>query len=192
MTLAIVKFYGGLLRLYIGDVKVQIEYSFVLIISFFLLLGNYSMMYVLLFSALHELGHIALLYALGGKADKITVAYYGIGLKHQAKFTVGKEILFLLGGILVNGAFAIFNVHRQINLSLLLINAMPIYPLDGGRVIKLLLYSAFDLALSDKLFLAVGICSIIAIIIAAVIYGNLSLALIAFYLIIYSLNNSLN
>lgn len=156
-----------------------------------LLVGNYSMMYVLLFSALHELGHIALLYSLGGRADLITVAYYGIGLKHTSNLSVTREIIFLLGGIIVNGFFAIIDVKRQINLSLMLINILPIYPLDGGRVLKLVLNSIFDYSISNKLFTTVGFISIFAIIVFAVAKGNLSLGLIAFYLIIYSFNKTL-
>lgn len=179
------------MKFYVNGVMIKIEYSFVLIISFFLLIENYSMMYVLLFSALHEMGHLLLLYIMGGKADKITIAYYGIGLKHSSKLTVTGEILFLLGGILVNALFVVLNLQRNINLSLLMINALPIYPLDGGRVLKLMLNSTLDLSVSDRFLTAIGICSILIIIAFAIFEGNLSLALIAFYLIIYSINNSL-
>ncbi len=178
------------MKFYINNAQIKIEFSFILIISASLIFENYNLIYVLLFSALHELGHIVLLYILGGKADSVTIAYYGIGLKHSSNLSYGREIIFLLGGITVNLLFALLDIYRNINLSLFIINALPIYPLDGGRVFKLMLCSLFDISLSDKLLTISGIIFITLIIITAVIRGNISLALIAVYLIIYTLNRS--
>lgn len=178
------------MKFYINHVEIKIEFSFILIISASLIFENYNLIYILLFSALHELGHILLLYLLGGNADSVTIAYYGIGLKHSSNLSYGREITFLLGGIAVNLIFALFDIYRDINLSLFMINALPIYPLDGGRVFKLLLCRWFDIALSDKLLTVSGIVFITLIIIMAVVHGNISLALIAVYLIIYTFNRS--
>lgn len=178
------------MKLYINGVEIKLEFSFILMISASLIFGNYTIIFVLLFSALHEMGHIILLYILGGKADSVTIAYYGIGLKHSSNLSYGREILFLLGGITVNLIFALLDVHRDINSALFIINALPIYPLDGGRVFKLILSRFFDIALSDKVLTVSGIVFIAVITAAAVLQGNISLAFISVYLIIYTFNRS--
>lgn len=183
-------FYGGLVKFYINNVGIKIEFSFILIISASLIFENYNLIFVLLFSALHELGHIVLLYILGGKADSVTIAYYGIGLKHSSDLSYSREIIFLLGGIAVNLMFALLDIHREINLALFVINALPIYPLDGGRVFKLILCKWFGIALSDRVMTVSGIIFIALIIILAAVCGNISLVLIAVYLIIYTFNRS--
>lgn len=178
------------MKLYINGVEFKLEFSFILMISASLIFGNYNLIFVLLFSALHELGHILLLYILGGKADSVTIAYYGIGLKHSSDLSYAREILFLLGGISVNLLFVLLDVHRNINLALLMVNALPIYPLDGGRVFKLILSIFFDITLSDRVLTISGIIFITVIIVTALLQENISLAFISVYLIIYTFNRS--
>ncbi|MFR5875948.1 MAG: site-2 protease family protein [Eubacterium sp.] len=178
------------MRFYINNVSIKIEFSFFLIISFSILTDSESVLYVILFSALHELGHIVMLYVLGGRAESITIACYGIGLKHKSKLNDFRQILFLLGGVTVNFIFVLLNIEREINLALFAVNILPLYPLDGGRVLKLVLNNLLTINISDKVFKIISIIIIAFLIAAAVYFKNLSLTLIVIYIIIYSLNNS--
>lgn len=155
-----------------------------------MLTGEYNILWVLLFSGLHELGHLAVLYAAGGKAARIKLAFYGIGLVQKGTLTNLRQIIFLFGGIAVNAAFSLLNIHREINLALLVMNSLPVYPLDGGRILKLCLNNVLTLDLSDKVFKLLSIVIIILFIALAAYVKNVSLLLIAAYVILYSINNS--
>lgn len=175
---------------YINKVKIKIEYSFLLIIAFALLLQNSVMLCVLLFSSLHELAHLISLVVFKGKPDELCLAFYGIGLKHSSKLSFSKELTFLLSGVAVNFLFAILNIQRDINYSLALINILPVYPLDGGRALKLVLNKLFSLSVSDKVFKTVSVVFSFLLIFGFIYYKNFSLLLIFVYLIIFSFNNS--
>lgn len=182
--------YGDILKFYLNNVSIKIEYSLFLMIAFALLLEFDSVLYVILFSSLHEMGHIAVLYLFKGKAKSITISYYGIGLKHNCDFSNSKMILFLLSGVFVNLLFSIFNIQREINTALFFINILPLYPLDGGRAIKIMIDSIFDLKSSILIFRIITCLAVILLIFLAVYLKNLSLILIVLYIIVYSVCNS--
>lgn len=182
--------YGDILKFYLNNVSIKIEYSLFLMIAFALLLEFDSVLYVILFSSLHEMGHIAVLYLFKGKAKSITISYYGIGLKHNCDFSNSKMILFLLSGVFINLLFAIFNIQREINTALFFINILPLYPLDGGRALKIMIDSIFDLKSSVVLFRIITCLAVILLIFLAVYLKNLSLILIVLYIIVYSVCNS--
>ena len=167
---------------YVNKCKVKIEYPFLLLLSFAVLLKAEELPYILLFSALHEAGHIIILYLLGGRIDEITVSFYGIGLKHSSALTMSREIMFLSGGIGVNLLFVLLNIKREINLLLLIFNVLPLYPLDGGRIVKLLF------GLKEKYFTYFSVLFIIIILIFAIFIKNISLILIAIYILFFLFN----
>lgn len=138
---------------------------------------------MLLFAALHELGHLLLLLLFGGKPERLTLAFYGIGLRHTSCLNRWQEWLFLLGGIGVNGLLAALHIHPEINVPLLVINALPVYPLDMGRALSLYLPYAFCRVLS-----AVMWCGLV---IAAVLLRNVSLGMLAGYILVFSLKEDL-
>ncbi len=164
-------------------VKIRIKFSFILIISFSLLTGADSLIYVLLFSSLHEAGHIISLYLLGAGAERITLSFYGIGLTHKAKLSRGEELIFLLSGCAVNLVFVLLGIRRDINLPLFILNILPVYPLDGGRALSLLT------GLNIKLFYSVSFTVLAGIIIYSVYTVNFTLLLISVYLCVFAVSD---
>ncbi len=168
----------------IFNCQLKIEFSFVLLLAVALLTGVNRLLYVLLFAVLHETGHLVALLLFGGKPERITIAFYGIGLKHTAHFKRWQEWLFLLSGIGVNALLSILRVHPEINLPLLIINALPVYPLDMGR--------ALALYLPYRICRVLSVVVLLSMVTAALLMRNWSLGLIAAYIFLFSLKEELS
>lgn len=178
------------MRFSLFGTEFKVEYTFFLMLAFSVLVSNYSLIYVLVFSALHELGHIAALTVLGERAELITVAYYGIGLKYNSHTAPLKSIIIYLCGPAVNLIFILLGIEFEINTVLFVLNLLPIYPLDGGRILKVILNRVFSLALSDKIYFYISFVFALLLLVLSVYLKSLSLFLIIIYLLVYSLNNS--
>ncbi|MBQ9792108.1 MAG: metalloprotease, partial [Clostridia bacterium] len=109
-----------------------------IIVSYFILL------------LLHEMGHMYMARMLGYKFNTIDFMPYGLGLKTNTTYiNVKNDILISISGPLVNFMIAIIIVvvwwvmpisyyytldMFYINVSIIVLNILPIFPLDGGRV----------------------------------------------------------
>ncbi len=171
-------------------IRISLDFSFFLLIAFALALHFENVLYMVLFSSLHEAGHLLVLYLLRGKAQEIHVSYYGIGLKQQNAFSASGEILFLLAGPLVNLVFFACGVYRQLNFALMFINLLPIFPLDGGRILRCVLSRCFSLRVSDALLKGISAVLCLLFISAGIYLKNISLILISLYTIFYCVNLS--
>ncbi len=146
-----------------------------------LLLEADNLLELLIFSSLHEIGHLAALYISGGKADEIKLSFYGFAIKYSVKLKRNREFLVLLAGPAVN--LVLFILFRNgINLMLFLFNILPIYPLDGGRILNLYMikvnrYISF-------IFLFFLFCLSFYLLFK---FGVFSMLLICFYLTVYSI-----
>ncbi len=169
----------------IFGVKVKIEYAFLLMLAFAVFVRAENVLWVILFSSLHEIGHILSLYLLGGRAECVTLSFYGIGLKHSAQLGRAGELAFLGSGCLVNLVFVFLNIKREINFPLFMLNVLPIYPLDGGRIAKALF------GINEKLFRFVSALFLVTLLIYSVYLRNINLILITVYLAIFSFNEDL-
>lgn len=98
-------------------------------------------------AALHECGHLAAL-------RLCRVPVFGIELRaggaviHTGVTGAGREAVCTAAGPLVNLVLAVAFFHAAprsalVNLLLLCFNLLPVYPLDGGRLLRLLLCRLF-------------------------------------------------
>ncbi|MDE5984223.1 MAG: hypothetical protein K2H13_03085 [Eubacterium sp.] len=169
------------MRFFIGNCELRIEFSFILVLCFATMLGANELLYLLLFSGLHELGHLIVLAICGGRADILTFSFYGLALKYSSQLSRLKEFFVLLAGPLVNLILYII-IRDDINLVLFAINILPIYPLDGGRMLRLFSYR-ISVIISKMLLVLIVILSIWLII----KFKSFSMLLIAVYLVVYSI-----
>lgn len=122
----------------IKSFKLKIEFSFVLILCAAVMLGADNALRFLLFSALHELGHIVAFYLLGAKIERLTLSCCGAALRYKSCLSPHSEAIAALAGPAVNLAlYAVFN--DEVNLLLFSLNMLPVFPLDGGRAVKAVL-----------------------------------------------------
>ncbi len=168
------------MRLKLFDTVIIIDFSFVLIISLALLFGAGGLLRLLLFSGLHELGHLAALAICKKRTDSLRLSFYGAALKYSASLSKGRECFVLLCGPLVNLLLFLF-LKDEINISLFILNLLPIYPLDGGRALRLFLPRVSDYV--SYVFLAVFIAFSLYLIACHKVY---SMLLISVYLLVYT------
>lgn len=169
------------MKLRLFNFDLVIEFSFLLIISFALAFGADNVIGLLVFSSLHEIGHIIALLSVGGKIDNITLSFYGLALNYSCMLSRNKELLVIICGPLLN--FVLYLVLKnEINLLLFVINSLPIYPLDGGRILAMV-FPKWSRAVSIVTLVMISVLSLYLI----VFYKSFSLVLISLYLIVYSL-----
>lgn len=125
--------------------KIKIDLKIFLIILIYILTKNtriFALSFIFIF--VHELGHVLAGISLGLKINKINVTILGLSIEFE---NYGKErrinkIIIDVAGPMVNLILLImsmiFGVEEifYINLVLLTINLLPIFPLDGGRILK--------------------------------------------------------
>lgn len=116
---------------------------------------------------MHELAHLIVARKLGYRLNKIRLMPFGAVLEaEQDEFAPSDEIKISLAGPLFNLLFAVIIValwwvkpaayYKTVdimvaNLSCGLFNLIPIYPLDGGRVVLAFLSRKFDRVFAAKL-----------------------------------------
>ncbi len=162
--------------------NIGIEYSFILVLSIAALFGADDILKMLLFSSAHELSHFAALILLGGRADSITLSFYGAALKYSKPLTIKRELCVIISGPITN-LILFFFLRDDINLILFLLNILPVFPLDGGRVLELFSYKA-SLIVSKILIVLLFLLSLYLI----VKFKSFSMFLITMYLIFYTVN----
>jgi len=127
----------------------KINYSFIGLIIFSLYTGYIKELGLLLSCLLlHELGHIIFILLFKIKIKRFTLSLYGGLLElnefDYQKITKYKQIMIYISGIIMNLLFYVIfknNIYGKYHLLLFVFNLLPIYPLDGYNVIKLLLFN---------------------------------------------------
>lgn len=171
---------------------------------------------LMLFAFIHELGHVLMGLILGFKIESISIIPTGFTVKFKAEsknyntqikkgnMLSVKKILIAIAGPLVNALIATatliyYNVTQNSetfyipidlviysNILIFIFNLIPIYPLDGGRILKEIvhifkgIYQSYIVTnrASNIIMIILTIASSIAIL----IYKNIAILLILIYL----------
>ena len=127
--------------------KYNFHYSFIAMLIFAIMIGLLKeILFILLTLSLHEFGHLLFLKMFNYRIDKITFFPLGGVIVYENKNDfIYKSLFITFGGIFINFVFyMLFKLFglvllSKINLYFLVINLIPIYPLDGGGILFLLL-----------------------------------------------------
>lgn len=120
--------------------KFKIDISFIITIIV-ILFSPYQKIILPFFISLviHELGHIIMAVIFKIKINCLKLTIFGMYLDVDTyKLNIKNELLLYLGGIIFNLlSLLIFrDSYRNFTLLIILFNILPIYPLDGFRVLK--------------------------------------------------------
>ncbi len=155
----------------------------------------------------HEFGHQLACRSVGGETHDIILWPLGGVAYVNPPQRPGAQLWSIAAGPLVNvalipvlsalsltashlgwqstnpNAFALLQNVRIINLVLLIFNLMPVYPLDGGQILRSLLWFVFGRANSLLAASVIGFIGVAALILLAVLSQNWWLGLVAVFIL---------
>lgn len=186
------------------DLKIFI---FLILFYFTKQIQTYAM--IMLFAIIHEFGHLLAGLLLGMNPEKLEIMPYGVSISfkmepkdYNYKIKNGnklelKKILVALAGPVTNILIIIITLNMKLNLFtgltviyanilIAIFNLLPIYPLDGGRILKGILHICLgkQKALKYTNYIAIIITAIITLVasIAILYLKNISIFLIVLFL----------
>jgi len=164
------------------------------------------MFYYILTVILHEYGHKIVANWLGYKSGEIIFDVYGAGLKLNGVYKRKDDILISLGGPIVNVIIVLISITLWwifpsmylytselviCNLVILLFNLLPIYPLDGGRILVACLSAKYDkhkvIRISSRICFGLGLIMIVLFGLSLIWGVNFNLLFIGLFLAINSI-----
>lgn len=154
--------------------KIKIHYTYIFIALSFMLCGYFANLLVFTSIILmHDLGHIIMAKLMGIKIGKIVIYPYGGVLELDVKINtlIEKELLVAIGGFLGQTIFYIgivccfkigivreyiFLLFTNYYKNILWFNMLPIYPLDGAKIVRLLLDYWLPYSVVNKLVIVIS------------------------------------
>ncbi len=162
---------------------------------------------IFLIVTLHEYGHALACRQVGGRADRIVLWPLGGVAYVQPPPRPGATLWSIAAGPLVNlallpvlsallilgrsdgwalampNAFVLLGTLWYINLVLLIFNLLPIYPLDGGQILRSLLWFWMGAARSLMVAVVVGFLGVGGLILAALWLESVWIGIIAVFIL---------
>ena len=146
--------------------KIKISFLFFAVLTLLFIVDTKGLAVIsLLCAALHEMGHILAMICFKNTPDEIVLGIFGIRMQ-QNKYTLSdlQQGVVVLCGPLVNIALSMISLLislalegdtmlmvSAVNLVMALFNLLPIMPLDGGRILTLLLNRFFSERTAQKI-----------------------------------------
>lgn len=137
----------------------------------------------------HELGHILFIKLFKYKIIKVDLYPFGgyIKIDKLINTSINKDIIISMGGILfqfilflvIDNKYILFNYYNNI---IMIFNLLPIIPLDGNRILNLLLEKKFSYSMSYKLNIVISSIFLLLFIIYNYLYSIDNYIIIGFLL----------
>lgn len=177
-----------------SKIKVKVNYSLLLFLLVMLFLSKYTEIFVIISTILiHELAHIACAYIFGYRSFKIELSMFGgmcyVDIDDRRKIS---SIIIYLSGIMINLIIVIISYilekdhnqedvflnvirsYRHYNILIMIFSILPIYPLDGYRVINVFLRNSYK----------ISYISIIILFIINIYYKSMGLFILTLFLVL--------
>lgn len=185
---------------YFKKLKIQIEFTFFILLLIIIALDFREQFFILYITVtIHECSHILMSKILNMNLEKIVFTPIGeiAVIENFESFEKWKRLLVTAAGPLVNLIlYFIFDffqtesamLYKKANLSIALFNLLPVFPLDGGRIVQILLDFKIKRVVTDMIVLNIGkiICCLLFLlgVMQVILYPfNISMLCLSFYLL---------
>ena len=181
---------------------------FVFLVLFYLTKQIKIYAFIMLYAFFHEIGHLFAGILLGMKPEKIEIMPFGFSVSfklrpkdynkkvNKANLLEVKKIVVAFAGPLTNIFIIIISIYLKLsiflqlmiiyaNVLIVIFNLLPIYPLDGGRILKGFIHIYKGKKLSEKYInnISLIVISILTAIASIAIYYFKNIAI--FFVIMY-------
>lgn len=145
---------------------------------------------------LHECAHLAAALCIGLKPDILVLSPFGVRLtlKNKIVRSLSDEIILYAAGPLMNGLLAVVCGYSgmtwlyRMNTALMIMNLLPVIPLDGGIILKRILSYKIGKTAAERILTTVSVI-LSMLFLAAALYGlyihkiNISIFIMAIFLL---------
>lgn len=166
-----------------GSQFIEFHYTYLIVALGFILTGYY--LNLIVFTSLilvHEMGHYFVARLFSFHVEKIVIYPYGgmTKIRDLVNRNIYEELLIASSGVMVQFLFYLvicflhqysfirdytMNLYTLYNNQMIFFNLLPIYPLDGAKILNLLLSNYFYFNLSNLLTVMISIFMILGIMI---------------------------
>ena len=180
------------------------HYSYIIMAFGYVISGYYiNLIAITSLLLIHELGHYTAAKLLKFKVLKIVIYPFGgiTKINDLINKDINEEILVATSGVIFQFIFYLtivylnhiniirdytLNIYTLYNNQIIFFNLMPIYPLDGAKIINLLLSKFFNYNLSNKLTIIISLMGMSLFILTSSYNHNYSYIMVLSVLIIYN------
>lgn len=180
--------------------KIRIDLKIIIFMLIFYFTHQLRIYLIIMFFCIfHEIGHLLAGIILKVKPEKIEIMPCGLSISFYKNVTNCKikELIIVLAGPITSALLAILSQNISFtyimkeeavysNILILLFNLIPIYPLDGGRIIKTVLDIKFKNNKNSNIINKINYITIIILTIISSIgvfyYKNFAIFLICIFL----------
>ena len=159
--------------------KIEFHYTYLIVALSFILTGYFSNLIIFTSILLiHEIGHYSIAKLNNFEVDKIVIYPYGgiTKLKINLNAKINKELSVAISGIIFQIVYYIiiiilyknnlireyiFNLFKTYHHSILIFNLIPVHPLDGSKILNLILSKILPYKTTNKITILISIISIL-------------------------------
>ena len=146
------------------------------------------MCFVFLILSFHECAHILVAWLMGYEFEKIVIYPFGLSasIRNIGHGKLIKEIVIIVAGPLSQLVFVVLFPHwasiglisdgfakylKMINANIMVFNLLPIYPLDGGRLLQSFFHSFLTYQKAQKWTLTTSMAILLGIVVSSLLKG---------------------
>ena len=128
---------------------------------------------------IHELGHVIMAIIMRYKVNKIIIYPYGgiTNIDTKINTKIENDLLVAISGVVIQSIYfgIIFFLYHK---SMLIFNLLPIYPLDGAKIVNLILSKYFSFNTSNYISVVISLIMIVVFLYSDIYENNYSIILV--------------